>query len=115
MRTQAEPHTVVPPGHWQTPPWHEPPLSDVQAEPFAIWGLLQRPLLGLHMPTEWQSSCALQVTDVVPPHTPDELHLSEPVHALLSLQLAPVLGTGAGQPSDGSHVPTFMHGSDGCV
>jgi len=76
---------------------------------FAATGFEQSPLAGLHVPTSWHWSDAVQTTAVVPMHVPEASHLSIAVQALPSLQ---VLFSATGfehVPLAGLHVPTSWH------
>jgi len=56
------------------PLWHESlcvqALPSLQAVPFARAGFEQAPLVGLHVPTPWHWSCAVQTTGLLPTHVP---------------------------------------------
>jgi hypothetical protein len=69
-------------------------LPSLQAEPFGFAGFEQVPVAGLHIPTSWHWSLAVQTMGVPATQVPVALHVSAPLHALLSEQLVPA-GTGA--------------------
>jgi hypothetical protein len=73
---------------WQVSPnVHE--LLSLHAVPLAAIGLEQTPVDGLHVPATWQASRAVQVTVLVPLHTP-LWQVSAEVHRLLSLHVVPL-------------------------
>ena len=55
---------------WQLSVWVHASPSE-QEVPLAAGGLLQVPLVGLQVPATWHWSNAVQVTGLVPVHTPD--------------------------------------------
>ena len=63
-------------------------LPSVQDAPSCFGGFVQVPVSGMHVPTSWHWSAALQATDPAPAHTPAR-HLSIKVHASASLQNLP--------------------------
>ena len=86
-------------------------LLSSQAVPLPTAGSLQTPVPGLHVPTVWHWSLAVQVTGFEPVQTP-AWQLSVCVHASPSSQAVPLAATGSLQtPVPGSHVPTSWHWS----
>jgi hypothetical protein len=79
----------------------------LMAQP-AFAGLLQVPVIGLHVPTAWHSSWAVQVTESVPTQTP-AWHLSVWVQRLPSSQSVPVFGVSTHWPVAGLQVPASLH------
>jgi hypothetical protein len=65
--------TGFPPAH--TPPVHTSvcvqAFPSLQVVPFAAAGFEQRPVDGLHKPTPWHASLAVQTMGFVPRHVPD--------------------------------------------
>jgi hypothetical protein len=100
----SPPHT--PPVQKSDPPGpvvHAEPSS--HSEPFDLFGLLQRPLPGSHVPALWHWSSAVQTTGLVPVQTP-VWQVSVWVQLLPSLQLAPSTLFGLLHvPSAGSQTP----------
>src|SRR5438874_759617 len=69
------------------------------------------PVDGLHVPTSWHWSWAVQVTGFVPVQVP-AWHVSVRVHALLSSHVVPFgLAGFEHAPVDGLHVPASWHWS----
>jgi len=87
-------------------------LPSVHAVPFDLGGFEQTPVPGLHVPTSWHWSSAVQVTPVQrsdPAQTPF-VQTSFPVFAFPSSQGVPFSFAGFEQaPVPGSHVPTSWH------
>ena len=80
-------------------------LASLQAVPFVLLGLEQRPVAGLQVPASWHGSEGVQVTELVPVHVP-AWQVSVWVHALPSSQRVPSGFGGAAQsPVVGSQVP----------
>jgi hypothetical protein len=46
-------------------------FPSLQAVPFALFGLVQTPVLVLHVPAEWHWSDAVQTFGFAPEHVPD--------------------------------------------
>ena len=86
-----------------------PSLHDV---PSAALGLLQRPVAPSQVPATWQASNAEHANAVPPVHKP-LWQVSEVVHKLPSLQLAPLALVGLLQtPVAGAQTPASWHWSD---
>jgi hypothetical protein len=97
----------------QTPAWHESAvvhaLLSVQAVPLVTGGFEQVPLAGSQVPAEWQESDAVQ-TFAVPPEQAPAWQVSPVVHALPSVQVAPLGAVGFEQlPLAGSQTPAMWH------
>lgn len=86
-------------------------LPSLHAVPLARAGLEQVPVLGLHAPTPWHWSLAVQLTGFVPVHVPFWQE-SVRVHPLPSLHAVPLAATGLEHaPVLGLHVPAAWHWS----
>jgi hypothetical protein len=86
-------------------------LPSLHTVPLALFGLVQIPVAGLQVPTEWHWSRAVHVTGLAPVQLPD-WHVSDWVHAFPSLQLVPLALFGFEQaPVAGLHVPAVWHWS----
>src|SRR5439155_481548 len=80
---------------------------------FGLAGFEHEPVDGLHVPTSWHWSWAVQVTGFVPVQMPAS-HVSVRVHALSSSHVAPLGLAGFEHvPVDRLHVPTSWHWSWG--
>jgi hypothetical protein len=96
-----------------TPAWHVSvrvhPFPSVHAVPFATAGFVHAPVAGSQVPTAWHGSLAVQVTGVLPVHTP-AWHVSVCVHAFPSVHAVPFAAVGFEQaPVAGMHVPAVWH------
>ena len=81
----------------------------LQAEPLALFGLLQTPVAGAHVPAVWHWSCAVQVTGLAPLQVP-AWQVSLWVQALPSLQAAPSALIGLLHvPLIGAQTPASWH------
>jgi hypothetical protein len=85
-------------------------LSRSHEAPGAFSGLLQTPLLALHVPTEWHWSEALQTTGLPPEQFPD-WQVSVRVQALPSSHWVPLSAGFEQVPLAGLQVPTPWHWS----
>jgi hypothetical protein len=86
-------------------------LPSLHAVPFAAFGLVQAPVLGLQVPAVWHWSLALHVTGFDPVQVP-LWQVSDCVHALLSLHAVPLAAFGLVQaPVLGLQVPAAWHWS----
>jgi hypothetical protein len=84
-------------------------FASLQIAPSAFGGLLQTPVTGLHVPTSWHGSDAVQVTGLLPMQLP-AWQVSDWVHAFASLQIAPsAFGGLLHTPVAGLHVPASWH------
>ena len=105
-------------GHVIGSPWQAPPMHasltvqncpSSHGAPLPLAGFEQFPLFGLHVPTSWQASRAVQVvwTPVQVPPT----QASFDVHLLPSSHAVPFdLGVGAEHwPVPGSQAPALLH------
>jgi hypothetical protein len=83
-------------------------LPSLHEVPSGAFGFEHIPVAGLHVPTTWHESLAVQVTGL-PPQTP-AWQLSLVVQALPSLQLVPLAAFGFEHiPVAGLHVPATWH------
>jgi hypothetical protein len=81
-------------------------LLPVHAVPSVAAGFEHTPVDGLHVPATWHWSVAVQVTGLVPVHTP-ETHASVGVQAFPSSHQVPSGAVGLEhRPVVGSHTPT---------
>jgi hypothetical protein len=88
-------------------------LPSLHDTPFGLAGLLQAPVVTLHVPTSWHWSCGVHTTSLPPVHTPPR-HESVLVQASLSLHEAPSdFGGSVHEPLAASHVPATWHWSSG--
>jgi hypothetical protein len=104
--------------HGETPPLHSPAwqvspvvqlLPSLQIVPLGAFGFVHMPVPGLHAPTSWHWSSAVQVTGLPPVQTP-AWQVSVCVHLLPSSQ--PVSSGAAGfeqAPVLGVQVPATWH------
>jgi hypothetical protein len=97
------------------PLWHESlcvhAFPSLHVVPLARAGFEQAPLVGLHVPTPWHWSLAVQTTGLLPVQTP-LWHESLKVHALPSLQAVPFEAAGfVHAPVTGLQAPTEWHWS----
>lgn len=84
-------------------------LLSVQVVPFAAFGFEQTPVAGAQTPTTWHESSAVQ-TFAVPPVQVPAWQASPVVHALPSVQVAPLGAVGFEQlPLAGSQTPAMWH------
>ena len=95
------------------PAWHVSlrvqEFPSLHRVPSAFAGLEHVPVAGLHVPAEWQASCAVQLSGLVPRQTP-VWHVSVRVQALPSLQDDPLALFGFEQtPVEGLQVPATWH------
>ena len=96
---------------WQASVWVHA-LPSLHVVPSGRLGLEQTPDDGSHVPAAWHWSEAVQMTGLLPVHTPVS-QASVCVQALLSLQVVPSGKLGLEQtPVDVLHVPTPWHWSD---
>jgi hypothetical protein len=81
----------------------------LQVVPSGLVGFEQVPLLGLHVPAEWQASSGVQTMAAPAAHEP--FWQLSGVHALLSRshEVPLDLLMGAGQPLAGAHAPIVWH------
>jgi hypothetical protein len=105
--------TELPPVH--APDWHVSvcvhAFPSLHVVPSDLAGFEHRPVPGLHEPTSWHWSLAVQITPFPPVQVP-ATHVSVCVHAFPSLQLTPSAFAGFEQtPVPVSHVPTSWHWS----
>src|SRR3989442_1699514 len=95
---------------WQVSVWVQASPS-LQALPFALSGLEQRPLAGSQAPASWHWSRAAQTTGLVPTQAP-AWQVSVWVQASPSLQALPFALSGLEQrPFAGSQTPATWHWS----
>jgi hypothetical protein len=81
-------------------------LPSVQTVPFGLLGLEHVPDMGLHVPTSWHWSLAVQTTGFAPVHAPP-WQVSVCVQALPSVQTVPLGRLGLEQmPEAGLQTPT---------
>jgi hypothetical protein len=98
----------------QVPFWHESlnvhALLSLHDVPFAAFGLVQTPVLVLHVPAVWQVAGVGHTTGFEPVQAP-LWHVSVCVHALLSLHDVPFAAFVGDEhvPVDGWHVPATLH------
>ena len=97
----------------QMPAWHVSvrvhALSSSHVAPLGFAGFEHVPVDGLHVPTSWHWSWAVQVTGFAPVHVPAS-QVSVRVQALLSSHVVPFGFAGFEHtPVDGLHVPTPWH------
>jgi hypothetical protein len=92
----------------QTPAMQDAPHPAPQAVPFALFGLLHAPVVGLQT-ASWQASAPAQAFGFPPAQTP-AWQVSVCVHMSPSSQPVPSVLIGFEQaPVDGSQVPTMWH------
>ena len=98
----------------QVPFWHESlnvhALLSLHDVPFAAFGLVQTPVLVLHVPAVWQVAGVGHTTGFEPVQLP-LWHVSVCVHALLSEHCVPFAAFVGDEhvPVDGWHVPATLH------
>src|SRR2546422_759462 len=93
---------------WQVSVWVQASPS-VQAVPFGLSGLEQRPFAGSQTPASWHWSRAVQTTGLAPTQAP-AWQVSVWVQASPSLQALPFTLSGLEQvPLAGSKVPASWH------
>ena len=86
-------------------------LPSLHVEPLVLFGLLQTPVAGAHVPTSWHWSSAAHVTGLLPVQVP-VWQVSVCEHALPSSQLTPSFLFGLlHTPSAGLQVPASWHWS----
>ena len=86
-------------------------MPSLHAVPSALFGLLQTPVAGAHVPAEWHWSLAVHVTGLAPVQVP-AWQVSVCVHPLPSLHAVPLAALGLVHvPVATLHVPAVWHWS----